>query len=48
MVYCKSTGRIIGLSATVVGYTLTGMHSAPLVVPGYALYAFGLVRLITG
>lgn len=41
-------GRIIGLSDTVIGYSLTGMYSAPLAIPGYCLYSFGLVRLITG
>ncbi len=41
-------GRIIGLSVTIIGYSLTEMYSAPIAIPGYCLYAFGLVRLIGG
>ena len=40
--------RIVGLSAAVIGYSLTGYYSAPLAIPGYVLYAFGLTRLIAG
>ena len=41
-------GRIIDLLATIVGYSLTGMYSAPMAIPGYCLYASGLTRLIIG
>jgi hypothetical protein len=41
-------GRIIGLSTAVIGYSLTGCYSAPIAIPGYCLYAFGLTRLIIG
>tara|TARA_B110000971_G_scaffold81840_1_gene83945 strand:+ start:231 stop:359 length:129 start_codon:yes stop_codon:yes gene_type:complete len=40
--------RIIGLSAAVIGYSLTGSYSAPVAIPGYFLYALGLTRLIAG
>jgi|TARA_B110000008_G_C16668513_1_gene443826 hypothetical protein len=39
--------RIVGLSAAVIGYSLTEMYSAPIAIPGYYLYSFGLVRLMT-
>jgi hypothetical protein len=40
--------KIIGLSSAIVGYSLTGMYSAPIAMPGYCLYAFGLIRLVSG
>ena len=42
------TTRVIGLSAAIIGYSLTGMYSAPMAIPGYCLYASGLTRLIIG
>jgi hypothetical protein len=40
--------RIIGLSTAAIGYCLTGYFSAPLAIPGYFLYAFGLTKLLIG
>lgn len=40
--------RIIGLSTAIIGSCLTGYFSAPVALPGYFLYAFGLTKLLTG
>ena len=41
-------GRILGLSAVVTDHFLMGIYSLPIVLLGYCLYGFRLVRIITG